>query len=121
MKQPRQGDIWVANLSPIVGTEQAGVRPVVIVASDHYMRMPIEMTIVVPITSRDRRLPNHVAVVDDGGLDRPSWAMTEAVRAISVRRLHTRLGAATHETLTAIADHIGRWLEVPAPDENPQG
>lgn len=113
---PRQGDVWLANLSPVAGNEQAGTRPVVVVASDQYMRMPIDLTIVVPVTSRDRRLPHHIRVAD--GLNRPSWAMTEAVRSVSTRRLVHRLGRTSRETLEAIVGEMDRWLELPALDDD---
>ena len=79
--------VWWINLDPTVGREQAGRRPGVIVGSEDHCRFPIEMGIVVPLTTRDRRLPHHVRI-DPGssGLERPSWALTDSVRAVSTLR-----------------------------------
>jgi mRNA interferase MazF len=105
-----QGEIWLAKLSPTVGTEQTGTRPVVVVSGARYARMPIHQVIVVPVTSRDRRLPHHVRVTDDGGLQRPSWAMTEGVRAMSTSRLVHRIGQADPDTTHQIIGYIHEWF-----------
>lgn len=58
------------------------------VSSSLHCAFPIPMVIVVPLTTVDRGLPHHVAVaVASSGLDRPSWARTDDLRAISERRL----------------------------------
>lgn len=106
-----QGDVWLAKLSPTIGTEQAGTRPVVVVSGVRYARMPIYQAIVVPVTSRDRDLPHHVRVADDGGLQRPSWAMTEGVRAVSTRRLVHRISRAEPETIADILRYVHEWFE----------
>ncbi|NED96044.1 type II toxin-antitoxin system PemK/MazF family toxin [Phytoactinopolyspora alkaliphila] len=106
-----QGDIWLAKLSPTVGTEQAGTRPVVVVSGARYASMPINQAIVVPVTSRDRRLPHHVPIADGGGLQRPSWAMTEGVRAVSTERLVHRIGQAEPDTITTILQYVNEWFQ----------
>ena len=67
------------------------------------------MTIVIPVTTRDRGLPHHVPIdSQDSGLDRPSWARTEDITAISTRRItmgHS-LGRLTADEKAAVA----RWL-----------
>jgi mRNA interferase MazF len=99
--------VVVADLSPIIGHEQGGRRPVVVVspAVDHAWQ--IDMAIVVPITSTDRRLPHHVPIGKEAGLRGPSFAMPEYVRAVSQRRLAERtLGSATQQIL----DEVERWI-----------
>jgi mRNA interferase MazF len=107
----RRGQIWAVTLGPTLANEQAGTRPCIVVSSDRFNKLPIGHCIVVPLTSRDRHLPHHVAVTDDGGLTRPSWAMCEAVRSISVRRFGTMIGAADSITIDAIVRQVSRWLE----------
>ena len=107
----RRGQIWLTTLEPTLANEQAGTRPCVVVSSDRFNRLPIGHCIVVPLTSRDRRLPQHVAVVDDGGLQRPSWAMCEAVRSISARRFTGLIGTADSATIGAIVRQVIRWIE----------
>ncbi len=107
----RQGQIWSVRPDPAVANEHAGTRPCLVVSADRFNALPIRHCIVVPLTSRDRRLPHHIAVVDDGGLKRPSWAMCEAVRAVSGQRLGTLIGTATQATTQAVVRQVGRWME----------
>jgi mRNA interferase MazF len=103
--------IWTVRLDPTVSNEQAGSRPCIVISSDRFNSLPIQYCIVVPLTSRDRRLPHHVAVFDDGSLRRPSWAMCEAVRSVSIERLGAHIGTADPATTEAIVRQIGRWIE----------
>src|SRR5947199_2121678 len=102
-KNPSRGDVWIANLDPTRGHEQAGSRPVLIVSTDEFNRGPADMVIVVPLTGTDRGLPHHVQVgLPEGGLDRPSRLMTDMVRSISKWRLTRRLGAVAPETMAQV-------------------
>jgi mRNA interferase MazF len=85
------------------------VRPAVVVASELHCRFPIAMTIVVPLTTRDRGLPHHTLIDSpESGLSRSSWARTEDIATISALRLTGRrpLGRLTD----AEADNLRRWL-----------
>jgi mRNA interferase MazF len=112
-RQPRarRGQIWSVVLDPTQANEQAGTRPCIVVSADRFNKLPIGHCIVVPLTSRDRRLPHHIAVADDGGLQRPSWAMCEVVRSVSVQRFGGLIGTADSETTEAVARQVGRWIE----------
>jgi mRNA interferase MazF len=105
----RPWQVWLVDFGQPVGSEQRGVRPAVIVASDLHCRFPIEMTIVVPLTTRDRRLPHHVLVDSrDSGLNRPSWARTEDVTSVSTARLVSKrpLGRLSESEVA----NVGQWL-----------
>ena len=103
----RRGDVVIANLSPIVGPEQGGRRPVVVLSPVTYNSWPIDMAIVAPITSTDRQLRHHVAIGKEAGLRGPSFVMPEYVRAISQQRLADRpLGTASQQTL----DEVEWWI-----------
>lgn len=66
--------------------------------------------IVVPISSRDRRVRSHVPIgPPDGGLNQQSFAMTEQLRTVSVDRLGRRLGRVEPATLGAVMTRI-RWF-----------
>jgi len=112
----RRGQIWAVGLDPTLANEQPGTRPCIVVSSDRFNKLPIGHCIVVPLTSRDRRLPHHVAVIDDGGLTRPSWAMCEVVRSVSVLRFGPLIGTADSSTTEAIVRQVSRWIE---PDRRP--
>lgn len=104
----RRGDVVLADLSPVIGHEQGGRRPVVVVSPAAYHSWPIEMAVIVPITSADRRLHHHVPIGAEAGLRAASFAMPEYVRAVSQRRLDGRpLGSAARDTL----DRIEWWID----------
>lgn len=112
----RQGEIWTASLNPVVANEQAGARPCLIISADRFNALPIRQCIVIPLTTRDRQLPHHIKVGDDGGLKQPSWAMCEAVRAVSASRLGDRVGSADQATVDAVREQVIAWIQPnPAP------
>jgi mRNA interferase MazF len=104
----------MADLSPIIGSEQSGRRPVVIVNSPFYASFPISMVIVVPLTTQDRGLPHHVLMSSaQSGLHRQSWARTEDVRAISELRLTGRqLGSASDKEADDIRTYLRLMLDI---------
>jgi mRNA interferase MazF len=97
-------------LDPTVANEQRGTRPCLVVSGNRFNTLPIRQTIVVPLTTRERGFPHHIPVADDGGLIRPSWAMCEAVRAVSAQRFGRQIGIATHDTLDKITQQLTLWL-----------
>ena len=105
MTEPRRGEVWLADLNPTRGHEQAGQRPVVIVSDDTFNRGPAGLVIVLPMTSTIRNIPSHVVVSPpEGGLRNPSAIMCEAVRSISVERLVKRWGRLRPATLAHVED-----------------
>lgn len=89
-----RGDIFIADLNPVVGSEQGGVRPVVVVQNDRGNRFS-PTVICVAMTSRlDKSdLPTHVWVsARDSGLRCDSLVLCEQIRTLEKRRLRTRAG-----------------------------
>lgn len=87
----RPWQVWAADLSPTSGNEQGGHRPCVVVSSSLHCAFPIAMAIVVPLTTVDRGLPHHVPVNSaSSGVETPSFARTDDIRAISERRFTSR-------------------------------
>ncbi|MEI3098269.1 MAG: type II toxin-antitoxin system PemK/MazF family toxin [Oscillospiraceae bacterium] len=81
----KRGDIYYANLNPVIGSEQGGTRPV--------LNSPT--VIVAPITSRihtKAKLPTHTLINDFEGLDKNSIILLEQVRTIDKQRLKQYLG-----------------------------
>ncbi|SDV03013.1 mRNA interferase MazF [Microlunatus sagamiharensis] len=106
----RRGEIRVADLEPVRGSEASKRRPVVIVSNDAANRRAEALgrgvITVVPLTSNVTRvLPFQLLVPpDESGLSRPSKAQAEQVRSIAVERLGARVGrlpAASMESLDA--------------------
>jgi mRNA interferase MazF len=111
----KRGEVWRADLSPTRGTEQAGVRPVLIVQTDR-ANPHSPHTIVVPFTTRIRHrlLPSHVLVpAGEGGLTQDSVALCEQIRVIDQGRLMARLGDLSAQRMQEIADALKAILELP--------
>ncbi|MCM1307332.1 MAG: type II toxin-antitoxin system PemK/MazF family toxin [Butyrivibrio sp.] len=88
----KRGDIYFANLSPVVGSEQGGIRPVLIVQNDVGNRYS-PTVIVAAITSRRKRsMPTHVHLLKKEGLPMVSTVMLEHLRAIDRTRLTHYIG-----------------------------
>ncbi len=90
----KRGEIYYADLSPVVGSEQGGVRPVLIVQNDVGNRFS-PTVIAAAITSQKYKagLPTHIRVSSDGcGLAKDSIVLLEQVRTIDKRRLKERMG-----------------------------
>jgi mRNA interferase MazF len=68
----RRGDVVVADLSPVIGHEQGGRRAVVVLSPAVYNSWPIQMAVIAPITSVDRRLRHHVTIGKEAGLRGPA-------------------------------------------------
>lgn len=115
MSEPlRPGDIWLADLNPVLGSEQAGRRPVVIVSSPLHLALPHAVVFVVPVTSRDRGLRHQIAITSQSsGLNKlPSFARPEDARAVAYQRLSHRLGAVTPGELTAVRRILRAFLDL---------
>lgn len=90
----RRGDIYYADLSPVVGSEQGGVRPVLIVQNDTGNRHS-PTVIAAAITSQlgKAKLPTHIALAVQGsGLPRDSVILLEQIRTLDKKRLRERMG-----------------------------
>ena len=87
MKNVRRGEIYYADLSPVVGSEQDGTRPVLIIQNDIGNKFS-PTTIVAAITSKSEKakLPTHV-IVHAEGLEMESVVLLEQIRTIDKRRL----------------------------------
>ena len=117
----KRGDIYYADLSPVVGSEQGGVRPVLIVQNDVGNRYS-PTVIAAAITSKmsKTRLPTHIDVYADRvGLAKDSVILLEQIRTIDKKRLGEKMGhlddAVMAEVDNAISVSFG--LSAPAPEE----
>jgi mRNA interferase MazF len=71
------------------------------------------MTVILPITSANKRIPFHVEVhPPEGGLSQTSYIKCEDIRAISTTRLRRRLGAVSPGTLATVVDLLRAILEL---------
>jgi mRNA interferase MazF len=90
----KRGDIVLCDLNPVKGTEQAGIRPVVIIQINR-ANLVSPHTIIAPCTSKIRRalLPSHVFISEgNGGLNKDSVILCEQIRVIDKSRIIKVLG-----------------------------
>jgi len=101
------GDIWFGDFDPTIGHEQAGRRPMLVVSPDEFNQGPLQLVLVLPITTTLRPLPSRVSISPpEGGLTRPSLILCEAIRSFSHARLERRLGIANAATMQAVQDRL---------------
>ena len=110
----KRGDIYYADLSPVVGSEQGGVRPVLIVQNDTGNRYS-PTVIAAAITSQvnKARLPTHVPVpAGNTGLQKDSVILAEQIRTLDKRRLRERIGSLPPEIMEKVSEALRISLAV---------
>lgn len=104
MDEVKRGDIYFADLSPVVGSEQGGTRPVVILQNDRGNRHS-PTVIAAAVTSRTTKnaLPTHISVAkNEYGLLKDSVILLEQVRTLDKRRLKEKVGHLTDEIMREV-------------------
>jgi mRNA interferase MazF len=104
----KRGDIYYADLSPVVGSEQGGLRPVLIIQNDIGNRYS-PTVIAAAITSRmgKNRLPTHIDIhADRVGLAKDSVILLEQVRTIDKQRLREKIGRLDELQMIKVNDAI---------------
>ncbi len=100
----KRGDVWLANLSPTQGSEQTGIRPVIIFQNNTINKFTSTL-LAIPLTTNLRRakLPSCVKVTKgDGGLDSDSVALCHQLRVLDKTRLRRKLGKVSKQTIEEI-------------------
>ena len=90
----KRGDVFYAELNPVVGSEQGGIRPVLIISND-IGNSHSPTVIIAAITGKTQtkaKLPTHTEVKDVEGLDRDSIILLEQIRTIDKQRLKNQMG-----------------------------
>ena len=90
----KRGDIFYADLSPVIGSEQGGIRPVIIIQNDIGNKYS-PTVIVAAITSQinKAKLPTHVEISsEEYGLNRDSVVLLEQIRTLDKKRLKEKIG-----------------------------
>jgi mRNA interferase MazF len=110
---PCCGEVWMVELGATRGHEQAGRRPGLVVSMDGFNHGPAGLVVLVPLTTRERGIPWHVAVSPpEGGLKRPSFIKCEDIRSISRTRLVRQLGDVSATTMAKVRDRLRILLEL---------
>ena len=112
----RRGDIFYADLSPVIGSEQGGLRPVLIIQNDVGNRYS-PTVIAAAITSRlsKTKLPTHIDVFADSyGLAKDSVILLEQIRTIDKKRLKEKMGHLDDTLMSRVDDAISVSFGLPA-------
>jgi len=114
----KRGEIYSASLDPVVGSEQGGTRPVVIVQNDTGNRYsPTVVVLAVTSAMGKPALPTHVRVAaGSGGLARDSVILAEQIRTVDKRRLLSRIGMLDTDAMHLIDRAICMSLQLPVFD-----
>ena len=104
----KRGDIFYADLSPVVGSEQGGMRPVLIVQNDTGNKhSPTVIAAAITSQTGKARLPTHIELnAQSVGLSRDSVILLEQIRTIDKSRLRERLGKLDDTTMTKVDNAI---------------
>ena len=112
----RRGDIFYADLSPVVGSEQGGIRPVLIIQNDTGNRFsPTVIAAAITSQTGKARLPTHIdlPVEQSCGLSRDSVVLLEQLRTLDKKRLRERMGHVEEGVMTKVDTAIAVSLGLP--------
>ena len=104
----RRGEIYYADLSPVVGSEQGGMRPVLIVQNDVGNRYsPTVIAAAITSQMNKTKLPTHIEITGRSfGLTRDSVVLLEQIRTLDKRRLRERMGQLDGAVMQRVDDAI---------------
>jgi len=100
----KRGEIYYAQLNPVVGSEQGGIRPVLVVQNDIGNQYS-PTTIILAITSQinKAKLPTHVELKgEEFGLERDSVILAEQIRTVDKTRLKQRISVLNEDTMAKV-------------------
>lgn len=105
-----RGEIRWADLNPVKGKEQAGLRPVVILSQDIFNERS-GTVVAVAITSRPQRAGFPLTVeLDPKDLPKPSWVKISQIRTLSTERIGKKIGAVSQEELDQIIEGLNEII-----------
>lgn len=104
----KRGDIFYADLSPVIGSEQGGVRPVLVIQNDIGNKYSPTI-IIAAITSQinKAKLPTHIEInAPDYGLPKDSVVLLEQIRTIDKKRLREKIGHFDEDMMVKVDDFL---------------
>lgn len=110
----KRGDLYYADLRPVVGSEQGGIRPVLILQNDIGNKYS-PTTIVVAITSKEKNpIPTHVSIHSDSenGLKTDSTIMLEQLRTVDKKRIKGKIGHLSQKDLYNVMNALKMSLNI---------
>ena len=109
-----RGSVWLIDLDPVVGHEQAKRRPCVVVSMDDYNQGYAKLVAILPITSRHRNLIWCLPIPSlEGGLHKQSYVICDQVRSLSLERIASKcLGIVSEATLGKIEKRLAKFFAI---------
>lgn len=100
----KRGELYYADLSPVVGSEQGGIRPVLVVQNDVGNKYsPTVIAAAVTSKINKAKLPTHIELSSNSyGLQKDSVILLEQIRTLDKRRLKERIGELNESTMTRV-------------------
>lgn len=100
----KRGDIYYADLSPVVGSEQGGLRPVLIIQNDVGNRFsPTVIAAAITSQTNKQKLPTHIELYPDKyGLSKSSVVLLEQIRTIDKKRLKEKMGHLDEQSMEKV-------------------
>lgn len=110
----RRGDIYYVDLNPVIGSEQGGSRPVVIIQNNSGNRHAptLIVAMITSKTSKNGQLPTHYLLKENPALDEPSVVLLEQLRTIDKRRVREYLGRTSKREMLAIDKALVKSLSL---------
>lgn len=103
----KRGDIYYADLSPVIGSEQGGMRPVLIIQNNVGNKYSPTVIVAAITTKIDKgKMPTHVEVGADKGLEKNSVVLLEQIRTIDKQRLRDQVTQLDNKTMTMVDDAL---------------
>ncbi|WP_414620131.1 type II toxin-antitoxin system PemK/MazF family toxin [Calothrix sp. CCY 0018] len=105
MNKISRGEVWLIDLNPVRGHEQAGKRPCLVISVNLFNQGSSGLAIVLPITSKNKPIPFHIEInPPEAGLKMQSFIKCEDVRSISVETFEKKRGTVFEETLVKVEE-----------------
>lgn len=105
MSKVLRGEVWLIDLNPVRGHEQARKRPCLVISVNLFNQGSSGLAIVLPITSKNKSIPFHVEVnPPEAKLKTQSFIKCEDVRSVSLERFDKKLGTVSEETLEKVEE-----------------
>ena len=104
----KRGELYYADLSPVVGSEQGGVRPVLVVQNDIGNKYsPTIIAAAITSQMNKAKLPTHIALSSkEYGLEKDSVVLLEQIRTLDKRRLKERIGEIDSSVMTKVNEAL---------------
>lgn len=112
MPEPMAGEIWDVRLDPVLGAEQGGTRPALVISGEDFNQIQKYLLFIVPITGTDRGLEYQIRISGrEGGLSKNSVLMCDQARSISVQRFRIKRGSISPLLLQSVQQMVGRLID----------